>query len=88
MSGNVCFYNSTAALGNATFSNSNSKDTTTDTPLAYFVTNVVGAGGNDTGLDATSAAFINLDDNSSCDGATEANIWKGSAGSNDPLETF
>jgi len=69
------------------FSDYNSKDTTDKTAKAYFVTNVVGAGGDDTGLAAADAAFMKYNDTSVA-GATEANIWKGKAGSNDPLEDY
>ena len=79
----VCFKDNSVTLSDATtFSDTNSKDATANTAYAYFVTNV-----GTTGLDATSRGFINLD-STSCAGATEANIWKGKAGSNDPLETF
>ncbi len=71
-----------------TFSASNSKDPKNEkTAKDYFATNVVGAGGDDTGLAATDAAFMKYNDTSVV-GVTEANIWKGKAGSNDPLEDY
>jgi len=85
---NVCFFDTAMTLeNNTTFSLTNAKDTSDKTAYNYFVTNVFGAGGDDTGLDATSASYLKVNDNS-CTGVTEANIWKGHAGDNAPLEAF
>ncbi|WP_345969679.1 hypothetical protein WCX72_10185 [Sulfurimonas sp. HSL1-6] len=82
ISSDVCFKDTSVALTDATtYSDTNSKDATANTAYAYFVTNV-----GTTGLAAIDAAYLNVDDNVSCLGVTEANVWKGKAGTNDPLE--
>ncbi len=79
--GDVCFKDTALTLGmdNTTFSATNSKDTsTTKTALTDWVTNP--------GIWMGASGSLNVD-SSVCTGATEANIWKGKAGSNDPLES-
>ncbi len=80
--GDLCFKDTVVALGdnNITYSDVNSKDaSTTKTAFTDWASATrhihMGASGT-----------INVDDNTTCAGATEANIWKGKAGSNDPLE--
>ena len=81
VNGDICFKDTAVALDEtATYSALNSKDTSatknayTDwAEAARHIT--VGAGG-----------AIHLDDENTCNGATEASIWKGKAGSNDALE--
>ncbi len=76
--GNVCFYDSNVVLDdNKTYSHKNSKDTTNKTAYAYFVA--------DNKIDINGGS-LNYNDQTTCSGANEASIWKGKAGSNDPLE--
>ncbi|WP_304545575.1 hypothetical protein [Sulfurimonas microaerophilic] len=79
--GNVSFYDSALTLtDSSTYANLNAKDAV-GTAYEYFVTNV-----GTTGLAAADAARLYVDDNTSATGVIEANVWKGTAGSNDPLE--
>ena len=78
--GCISFYDSAVELkkDNSTYSDKNSKDEDVKTALYDWVSTPgiqVGANGN-----------IYENDNTSCAGADEASIWKGKAGSNDPLE--
>ncbi len=78
--GNICFYDSAVVLDeSATYSAVNSKDAST-TETAY--TAWAAAARHLHSVTGT----IFLDDANTCNGATEANIWKGKAGSNDALE--
>ena len=79
--GDVCFKNTGITLTeDNTYSKSNSKAPKTEkTAYDYFVTDVA------TTLPSMTGS-INLDDETTCTGANEANIWKGKTGSNDPLE--
>jgi hypothetical protein len=76
--GDVCFYDTNVSLTDATtYADVNSKDPVdVKTAYDYFVTDAAYLG----------AGTLNVDDDTSCAGATEADIWKGTAGSNDPLE--
>ena len=79
--GGVCFKDTavTLASDNTTFSDTNSKDaSTTKNALTDWVTN--------SGIQKGASGVVNVD-SSACTGATEATIWKGKAGSNDPLES-
>ena len=58
----------------ALYATSNPKDETTATAAAFWPTNV------------QDAANVHENDDTTCSGADEAMIWKGKAGSNDPLE--
>ncbi len=80
--GDVCFKDTALALTDATtYSDLNSKPDTNpvgeNTAYDFFVTNTL----------YTGAGTLNVDDDITCAGATETAIWKGKAGSNDPLET-
>jgi len=80
VNGAVCFKDNNVTLtSTTTYSDLNSKDTTTNTAYAYFVTNSAYTNGG--------SGSLNIDDTTACTGATEANIWKGTAGSNVALET-
>ena len=76
--GDVCMKDTAVALNeDNAYSKSNSKDPkTTKTAYDYFASGTKQYVGTGT---------IKLDDDS-CTGADEASIWKGKAGSNDPLE--
>lgn len=76
--GDVCFKDTAVALTEDTvYSKSNSKEPkTTNTAYDYFASGTKQYLGTGT---------IKVDDDS-CTGADEATIWKGKAGSNDPLE--
>ena len=78
--GNVCFKDTALTLTEDTaFAKSNSKSPKTEkTAFDFFATATKKYLG-------TGTIFVNND--TSCTGADEANIWKGKAGSNDPLET-
>ena len=81
VNGDLCFKDTavTLASDNTTFSDTNSKDaSTTKNALTDWVTN--------SGIQMGTSGVINVD-SSACAGATEASIWKGKAGSNDPLES-
>ncbi len=77
--GDVCFFDTAVSLIDATtYSSVNSKDPIdVKTAFDYFVTDAAYINGG---------GVLHVDDNVSCAGATEANIWKGKAGSNEPLE--
>ena len=77
--GDVCFKDTVVTLDEAnTYSKSNSKEPKDQkTAYDYFVA--------DNKLDIV-AGGLHYDDTASCAGVNEANIWKGKAGSNDPLE--
>ena len=65
------------------FSKSNSKEPKTEkTAYQFFVTDAATTWKSH----ADSLGIFRYDDDTSCAGANEANIWKGKAGSNDPLE--
>lgn len=81
INGDVCFKDTAVALTEEnTYSKVNSKTNTNpageNTAYDYFVTNILYSG---TGI-------LNYD-SEACGIADEATIWKGKAGSNDPLET-
>jgi hypothetical protein len=77
--GAVCFKDTALTLTeDNTYSKSNSKDPKdVKTAYDYFVTNKAYQG----------SGTIHIDDDTSCAGVNEANIWKGKAGTNDALET-
>ena len=83
--GAVCFKDNTETLTDVlTYSNENSKPDTNpagqNTAYDYFVTN---KGTTLSGMTGT----LNIDDTSACDDSFKTSVWKGKAGSNDPLET-
>ncbi len=82
VNGALCFKDSalTLASDNTTYSDKNSKDSSDKTALYDWVTNP--------GVQMGANGAIHLDDDTSCAGATEANVWKGKAGSMDPLEDY
>ena len=82
VNGDLCFKDSALTLANdkTTYSDKNSKDDSNKTALYDWVTNP--------GVQMGANGAIHLDDDTSCAGATEANIWKGKAGSMDPLEDY
>jgi hypothetical protein len=80
IAGDVCFKDTAATLTETlAYSSTNSKDSSATknafTAWAAATRNLHSVTGT-----------INLDDDTTCTGATEANIWKGTAGSNDALE--
>ncbi len=77
--GDVCFKDTVVTLDEEnTFSKSNSKDPKTEkTAYQFFVTDKAYQG----------QGQFHYDDVASCAGANIANVWKGKAGSNAPLET-
>ncbi len=82
--GDLCFKDTAVTLGDnkITYSDVNSKDaSTTKTAFTDWAsaTRHINMGASGT---------INVDDNTTCAGVNEANIWKGTAGSNAPLETY
>ncbi len=78
--GDICFKDTSVALTEAlTYSATNSKDSST-TKTAF----TAWAAGTRALHSVTGAINLN---SAACTGATEANIWKGKAGSNDPLES-
>ena len=79
--GNICFKDTAVTLADdaTTYSDVNSKDaSTTKTALTDWSTTP--------GLIMGVSGVINLDNSGACTGATETTIWKGKAGSTDPLE--
>jgi len=66
----------------ALYATANAKDDSNDTAYKFWAEDMMVQDANGT------AGNLNVyeDDNMSCSGATEANIWKGTAGSNEPLE--
>ena len=77
--GTLCFNDTAVTLApdNTTYSDKNSKDTSPKTALYDWVTI--------SGVQMGGSGSINVD-SVACNGADEANIWKGKAGSNAPLE--
>ena len=85
VNGAVCFKDNAETLTDAlTYSNANSKPDTNpagqNTAFDYFVTNKA------TTLPGMTGS-LNIDDTSACDDSFKTSVWKGKAGSNDPLET-
>lgn len=84
----ICFMDSAVTLAEdaSTFSVDNSKDTSSKNALYDWVTDRNDAQGDGLGIQMGASGSINVDNTAACAGATEANIWKGKAGSNAPLE--
>ena len=82
--GNVCFKDTALILdASIAYENNNTKvASTTQNAFTYFDTNAVALNL----VTAAGAGAILMDDDTTCAGATEANIWKGTAGSVLPLE--
>ncbi len=80
----TCFFDSAVTLTeDNTFSKKNSKDPKTEkTAYQFFVTDAATTWKSH----ADSLGIFRYNDKTSCAGVNEANIWKGKAGSNDPLE--
>ena len=80
--GALCFKDNalTLASDNTTYSDKNSKDSSDKTALYDWVTN--------SGVQMGQSGSINVDNSDACTGVNEANIWKGKAGSMDPLEDY
>jgi len=78
--GNLCFKDTATALTyDNVYAATNAKDeSTTKTALTYWNT--------DAKVHMGASGVIYVDDATSCTGANEASIWKGKAGSNEPLE--
>ena len=84
INGNVCFKdNSTTLTEDLAYAKTNSKDSST-TKTAY----TAWAEANRHLHSIANGATINLDNDTACAGVTEANIWKGKAGSMNPLEDY
>jgi len=80
--GCISFYDSAVNLAddNTTYSATNSKDSnTTANALTDWETAT-------RAIHISDDTLVHVNDQTSCAGVTEANIWKGKAGSNDPLE--
>ena len=78
--GDLCFKDTAVTLAEdaSTYSDSNSKDSSNKTALYDWV-------GANAGVQIGQSGSVNVD-SVACAGADEANIWKGKAGSNAPLE--
>jgi hypothetical protein len=83
--GQICFKDNNLTLNDdLTFSKKNTKiASTTENAFTDWVTNV----GTATGVQLGASGSINVD-STACTGVDETAIWKGKAGSNDPVETY
>ena len=86
VNGNICFQDKNATLTDAlTFSKKNTKiASTTENAFTDWVTNQNTA----TGIQIGASGSINVDNTAACAGVDETKIWKGTAGSMAPVETY
>ena len=90
VNGVICFKDNKTTLTDAlTYSKNNTKIiSTTENAFTDWITNKGTLNGTATGIQMGTSGSINVDNTAACAGVVEANIWKGTAGSMAPVETF